>query len=52
MIVYTKTTDSEDYGEINDIFGSINKAEATINNKKYKVSLNKERLNRIELIVE
>lgn len=52
MIVHTKTSDSEDYGEIVDIFGSINKAEATINNKKYKVSLNKERLNRIELIVE
>ena len=52
MIVHTKTTDSEDYGEINDIFGSINKAETTINNKKYKVVLNKERLNRIELIVE
>lgn len=52
MIVYTKTTDSEDYGEINDIFGSINQAEATINGKKYKVSLNKERLNRIELVVE
>ncbi len=52
MIVHTKTKDSEDYGEINDIFGMINKAEATINNKKYKVSLNKQRMNRIELIVE
>lgn len=52
LIVYTKTTDSEDYGEINDIFGMINKAEETINGKKYKISLNKNRLNRIELIVE
>ncbi len=52
MFVYTKTADSEDYGEISDIFGSINNAEATINGKKYKISLNKDRLNRIELIVE
>ena len=52
MLVYTKTTDSEDYGEIVDIFGSINKAEETINDKKYRVVLNKERSNRIELIVE
>ena len=52
MLVYTKTTDSEDYGEIVDIFGSINKVEETINDKKYRVVLNKERSNRIELIVE
>lgn len=52
MIVYTKTSDSEDYGEIVDLFSNINKAEATINNKNYRVSLNKERSNRIELIVE
>ncbi|MDD5887952.1 MAG: DUF5011 domain-containing protein [bacterium] len=52
MIVYTKTYDSEDYGEINDIFASINKAEATINDKTYRITLNKERFNRIELVVE
>lgn len=52
MIVHTKTKDSEDYGEINDIFGIINKAETTINGKTYKVQLNKERMNRIELIIE
>lgn len=52
LIVYTKTIDSEDYGEISDIFGSINKAEATISGKKYRVVLNKNRLNRIELVVE
>lgn len=52
MIVYTKTIDSEDYGEISDIFASINKAETQINNKNYKISLNKQRLNRIELVVE
>lgn len=52
MIVYTKTIDSEDYGEISDAFGTISKKENTINKKKYSVSLNKERQNRIELIVE
>lgn len=52
MIVYTKTVDSEDYGEISDIFKNINKAETTINGKKYKISLNENRYNRIELIVE
>lgn len=52
MLVYTKTTDSEDYGEIVDIFAAINKAEATINDKKYKVTLNKTRQNRLELVVE
>lgn len=52
MLVYTKTTDSEDYGEIVDIFAAINKAEATINNKKYRITLNKTRQNRLELVVE
>lgn len=52
MLVYTKTSDSEDYGEIVDVFKNINKAEATINDKNYKVVLNKDRLYRIELIVE
>ena len=52
MYIYTKTVDSEDYGELIDIFQSINKAESVINNKKYSVVLNKEKNNRIELIVE
>ncbi len=52
MMVYTKTIDSEDYGEISDIFASITKAEEKIENKTYKITLNKERQNRIELIVE
>ena len=52
IYIYTKTTDSEDYGELSDTFGSINKAEKTINNKKYSVSLNKDKNNRIELNVE
>ena len=52
ILIYTKTVDSEDYGELNDIFQSINNAEATINGKHYKVTLNKNRNNRIELNVE
>lgn len=52
MIVYTKTTDSEDYGEISDIFASINEYEATINGKTYKITLNKNKQNRIELVVK
>ena len=52
IIVYTKTIDSEDYGEVVDIFGSINPAKATINDKEYEVTLNKSRQNRIELIVK
>lgn len=50
--VYTKTKDAEDYGEITDMFSSMPTKETTINNKKYKVTLNKERQNRIELIVK
>lgn len=52
IIIYTKTTDSEDYGELSDMFAAINKAESVINNKNYKVTLNKNRNNRIELVVE
>lgn len=52
MIIYTKTKDAEDYGEIIDIFASAPTREATINGKKYQVVLNKNRQNRIELIVK
>ena len=31
MYIYTKTIDSEDYGELSDIFGMINDAKTTIN---------------------
>ena len=52
MIVYTKTKDVADYGEITDVFAMINEANQNINNKKYSVRLNKDRDNRIELVVE
>ncbi len=49
--VYTKVNQTADYGEIVDIFGSIDEVETTIDGKKYKIVLNKNRANRIELIV-
>ena len=50
--VYTKTKDAEDYGEINDLFGTLETQEMTINNKTYRIKINKDRENRVELIVE
>ena len=52
MIVYTKTKDVEDYGEIVNIFGTINSKTASINNKKYTTTINLKRNKRIELVVE
>lgn len=49
--VYTKAGDVADYGEVVDIFGSIEEAKRTINGKTYEVVLNRNRGNRIELIV-
>ena len=50
--VYTKVANTEDYGEIVDIFGSIEEPEITMNNKKYKIILNKDRQNRIDLLMK
>ena len=52
MNIYTKTQDAEDYGELNYLFGVIKSQSARINNKTYTTSINKNRNNRIELIVE
>ena len=52
LIVYTKTTDSEDYGELYDSFGMLDVKSANINGKNYSVSLNKSRQNRVELTVK
>ena len=51
ILVYTKTTNAEDYDEIVDVFRNVNE-EITINNKNYKITYNKDRNNRIELIVK
>ena len=50
--VYTKTKDAEDYGEITDIFGNLETKEISLNNKTYQITINKDRDNRIELIVK
>ena len=52
IIVYTKTVDAEDYGQVNDMFGMIKDKSVSINNKKYTISMNKNKSNTIELIVE
>lgn len=49
--VYTKTSNAANYDELTDVSKRLNK-QATINNKKYTISVNKERNNRIELTIE
>ena len=51
ILVYTKTSNAENYDEITDMFRTLNKTQ-TINNKKYTIKYNKDRQNRVELIVE
>ena len=51
IMVYTKTSNAEDFGELSDMFESI-KETATINNKKYTVTYNKDKQDRIEVTVE
>ena len=52
LLVYTKTSDAEDYGELTDSFGSFKTQEIKIGEKVYRISINKDRENRIELTVE
>lgn len=49
--VYTKTKDAEDYGEVTDSFGSFKQKEIKIGDKTYQIRINKDRENRVELIV-
>ena len=51
IIVKTTNGSKTNYGNIVDIFNSINEAKATINNKSYEVKVNTNYHNRIELIV-
>ena len=46
-----KTSNAEDYGELSDMFESI-KETTTINNKKYTITYNKDKQDRVELTVE
>ena len=51
LSIYTKTSNAENYDELTDKFRMIDST-TTINSKKYTVKYNKDRSNRIELIVE
>lgn len=51
LLIYTKTSNAENYDELQDRFRLINST-ITINNKKFTIKYNKDRQNRVELIVE
>ena len=51
ILVYTKTSNAEDYGELSDMFGELEET-AKINNKTYTITHNPDRLDRVELIVK
>ena len=51
ILIYTKTTNAEDYGELSDMFGDLDE-EVILNNKTYHITYNEDRLNRVELTVE
>ena len=49
--VYTKTSNAEDYGELNDMFDILDE-EKTINGRTYHITYNKDRQDRLELTIE
>lgn len=49
--IYTKTSNAEDYGELEDMFAEL-KETAKINGKTYTITYNEKRLDRVELTVE
>ncbi len=51
IMVYTKTTDAEDYGELSDMFRELNET-TKMNNKTYTVTYNKNKQDRIELTIK
>ena len=51
ILVYTKTSNAANYDELLDMFRSL-KETTTINDKKYTITYNKNRGNRVELVVE
>ena len=52
LYAYKKVGNDADYGEIVDMFGIFEEQISTINNKKYTITINKDRQNRFELKVE
>jgi beta-N-acetylglucosaminidase len=51
LLIYTKTSNAENFDELQDRFRLVNST-VTINNKKYTIKYNKDRTNRVELTVE
>ena len=51
ILIYTKTSNAANYDIVTDIFRSINET-TTINDKTYTITYNKDRENRIEIIVK
>ena len=51
ILVYTKTANAEDYGELTDMFEELN-AKKTINGKEYTITYNRDRLDRLELTIK
>ena len=51
ILVYTKTSNATNYDEIPDLLRSLNET-TTINGKTYNIKFNKNRSNRIEIIVK
>ena len=51
VLVYTKTSNAEDYGELSDMFEELNET-ITIGNKTYTITYNKSRQDRLEITVK
>ncbi len=52
LSIYTKTKDAIDYGELTDSFRTFDEIKGFINSKEYIITINKERNNRLELMVK
>ena len=51
VLVYTRTSNAEDYGELEDMFAELNE-NTNINGKTYTITYNGSRLDRVELTVK
>ncbi len=51
ILIYTKTDNAEDYGELSDMFGELNET-TKINGKSFTITYNPKRLDRVEIIVK
>ena len=51
VLVYTRTSNAEDYGELEDMFAELNE-NTNINGKTYTITYNGSRLDRVELSVK